>query len=359
MSFWDRVLLLDIFGGLRMTGRHLFRKADTVEYPEQAREPSDRFRGMFRLDEERCIKCTLCAIECPINIIFIDWHNEKNPQGKNEKVLDRFDVDLKRCMFCGLCEEACPTNPKSIWLRTKTLRARDVRAQRGSLPRHPEAHEVGREREAVHGRRTGGAAVTAPFFFWFFAVLVVAGAVGVVAMRQPVHSALFLLLSFLGVAALFVTANAEFLAAVQILVYAGGIMVLFLFTIMLVNIRRTAGEPYVHRQAGVALLVAFLLLAVVGGAIVGSSRSTGLTDAGRPADPARLSTTTLTRTVTETVDGKRVKTSVTEEVAGNSQAVAWGLYRDYLLPFEVASVFLLVAMIGAVVLGKRTMERVD
>jgi NADH-quinone oxidoreductase subunit J len=201
--------------------------------------------------------------------------------------------------------------------------------------------------------------VTAPFFFWLFAAIVVFGAVGVVAMRQPVHSALFLLLSFFGVAALFITLNAEFLAAVQVLVYAGGIMVLFLFTIMLVNIRRTAGEPYVHRQAGAALLVAFLLLAVVGGTIVASSRTSGLADAGRPADPAKLSTTTISRTVTENVDGKRVKKEVTEEVAGNSQAVAWGLYRDYLLPFEVASVFLLVAMIGAVVLGKRTMEHVD
>ncbi len=197
------------------------------------------------------------------------------------------------------------------------------------------------------------------FFFWVFAVVVVLGAVGVVAMRQPVHSALCLLASFLGVAALFVTAHAEFLAAVQVLVYAGGIMVLFLFTIMLVNIRRTAGEPFLHRQAGVALLVAFLLLAVVGGVIVASSRATGLTEAGAPADPAKLATTSVTRTVTRTVDGKKVKASVTEEVPGNSQAVAWGLYRDYLLPFEVASVFLLVAMIGAVVLGKRTMERVD
>jgi NADH-quinone oxidoreductase subunit J len=201
--------------------------------------------------------------------------------------------------------------------------------------------------------------VTAPVFFWFFAAIVVFGAVGVVAMRQPVHSALFLLLSFLGVAALFITLRAEFLAAVQILVYAGGIMVLFLFTIMLVNIRRMAGEPYAHRQAGAALLVAFLLLAVVGGTIVASSRTSGLADAGRPADPSKLSTTSITRTVTENVDGKRVKKEVTEEVAGNSQAVAWGLYRDYLLPFEVASVFLLVAMIGAVVLGKRTMEHVD
>jgi NADH-quinone oxidoreductase subunit J len=201
--------------------------------------------------------------------------------------------------------------------------------------------------------------LTAPFFFWFFAALVVLGAVGVVAMRQPVHSALCLLLSFLGVAALFVTLSAEFLAAVQILVYAGGIMVLFLFTIMLVNLRRTAGEPYVHRQAGAALLVAFLLLAVVGGAVVGSSRAGDLADGGRPADASKLSTTTITRTVTQIVDGKKVRTPVTDVVAGNSQAVAWGLYRDYLLPFEVASVFLLVAMIGAVVLGKRTMERVD
>ena len=201
--------------------------------------------------------------------------------------------------------------------------------------------------------------MTAPFFFWFFALVVLAGAVGVVAMRQPVHSALFLLLSFLGVAALFITLRAEFLAAVQILVYAGGIMVLFLFTIMLVNIRRTAGEPFLHRQAGAALLVAFLLVAVVGGTIVASSRTSGLADAGRPADPVKLSTTSITRRVTETVDGKAVARDVTEVVAGNSQAVAWGLYRDYLLPFEVASVFLLVAMIGAVVLGKRTMERVD
>ncbi|HSB64018.1 MAG TPA: NADH-quinone oxidoreductase subunit J [Thermoanaerobaculia bacterium] len=201
--------------------------------------------------------------------------------------------------------------------------------------------------------------MTTPFFFWFFAVIVVFGAVGVVAMRQPVHSALFLLLSFLSVAALFVTAHAEFLAAVQILVYAGGIMVLFLFTIMLVNIRRTAGEPYVNRQAGTALLVALLFLAVVGGTVVASARTRGLSDAAGPADAAKLSTTSVTRTVRQTVDGKRVKKEVTEEVAGNSQAVAWGLYRDYLLPFEVASVFLLVAMIGAVVLGKRTMEHVD
>ena len=198
-----------------------------------------------------------------------------------------------------------------------------------------------------------------PFIFWLFAAIVTAGAVGVVAMRQPVHSAICLLLSFLGVAGLFVLAHAEFLAAVQILVYAGGIMVLFLFTIMLVNVRRTAGEPYVHTQAGAGLLAGLLLLAIVGGTVVASSRVRELSGTDDLADPALLQTTSITRTVTRVEDGKRVTGPVTEVVTGNSQAVAWGLYRDYLLPFEVASVFLLVAMIGAVVLGKRTMERVD
>ncbi|HNU83898.1 MAG TPA: NADH-quinone oxidoreductase subunit I [Thermoanaerobaculia bacterium] len=120
-QFLDRLLLLDLFAGLAVTGRHLFRRKVTVQYPEDRLEPADRFRGMLRLDSERCIKCTLCARDCPLDIIYIDWHQETNPEtGKKEKVLDRFDIDIQRCMFCGLCEEACPTEPKSIWLTTKT-----------------------------------------------------------------------------------------------------------------------------------------------------------------------------------------------------------------------------------------------
>ena len=181
------------------------------------------------------------------------------------------------------------------------------------------------------------------FLFWFLAALVVVGAVGVVVMRQPVHSALFLLLSLVAVAGLFVLAHGEFLAAVQILVYAGGIMVLFLFTIMLVNVRRQEKERFIHRQAGVSILVGLALYAVLAGLLLGEVRTMAAHDLGSAADPVRLASTV--------VDGVTV--------AGNSQAVGWSLYREYFLPFEIASVFLLVAMIGAVVLGKRTMEKVD
>ncbi len=181
------------------------------------------------------------------------------------------------------------------------------------------------------------------FFFWLFAAIAIVGALGVITMRQPIHSALFLLLTFLCVAALFILSHAEFLAAVQVLVYAGGIMVLFLFTIMLVNIRRVQKEPYLNRRAGIAVLAGFFLFLLVGGMLTGSATA-------RKTNPAPAEA--LRTTVIETRDGKT-------EVKGNSEAVAWGLYRDYALPFEIASLFLLVAMIGAVVLGKRTMEKFD
>ena len=98
-SWTDKFLLLDMFEGLKTTFRELFKPKVTIRYPEERLEPANRFRGMFRFSFDRCIACKLCAVACPIDIIYID---------------------VKRCMFCSLCEEACPTKPKSIWLTTKT-----------------------------------------------------------------------------------------------------------------------------------------------------------------------------------------------------------------------------------------------
>ena len=191
----------------------------------------------------------------------------------------------------------------------------------------------------------------ATFLFWILATAAVVGAVGVVAFRQPIHSALSLLVCLLAVAGIFVLNHAEFLFAVQVLVYTGGIMVLFLFTIMLVNIRRQAQEPFLHTRAAGALLIGVLFFAIIGSAVVGDMRRQTGEELREPADASALTTTVIK----EKVRGEMRETTV----MGNSQAVSWSLYRDYLIPFEVASIFLLVAMIGAVVLGKRTMERID
>ena len=74
--FLDRIMLLDLFAGLGITFKHLFKKNVTIQYPEARMEPTHRLRGMFRLDEDRCIKCTICARDCPIDIIYIRDHTE-------------------------------------------------------------------------------------------------------------------------------------------------------------------------------------------------------------------------------------------------------------------------------------------
>ena len=149
MSFWAllaSVVPLDLLTGLRITGKYLFRKKVTVQYPEKRLEPTDRFRGMFGFSEERCIVCHDCAKACPIDIIHIDDHFEElevDGKKKKKKVLDRYDIDVKRCMFCGLCEEACPTKPMAIWLTTKTYEFATLRAQRAPLLHQGAAAELG------------------------------------------------------------------------------------------------------------------------------------------------------------------------------------------------------------------------
>jgi NADH-quinone oxidoreductase subunit J len=164
--------------------------------------------------------------------------------------------------------------------------------------------------------------------FYVFAVIALAGAVGVISQRNPMYSAISLLTCFLSVAVLFLLRHAEFLGIVQLFVYGGGIMVLFLFVIMLVNLyqlkelRLFLGQS--RPAAILVLLMAVFFIALLAGVEFGPAF----------ADPGAF-------------------VNVNGEELGNSQAVAWSLYRDYLLPFEIASVFLLVAMIGAVVLGRR------
>jgi NADH-quinone oxidoreductase subunit J len=183
--------------------------------------------------------------------------------------------------------------------------------------------------------------------FFIVGAIALIASILVVTMRNPVHSALFLLLTFLCVAVLFVLRNAEFVAALQVLVYAGGVMVLFLFVVMLINVRTLPDDALLSRYwkggvlAGVSLLI--LLVTVLRGGVYHPQTND-------PAALNRVNERVIARSATNPAAFER--RMVTREDR-NSEAVAMALYTKYLVPFEVASLFLLVAMIGAIVIGKR------
>ncbi len=163
-----------------------------------------------------------------------------------------------------------------------------------------------------------------PLFFLLFAAVALIGALGVLLMRSPVSSALSLVLTFVSLGGLYVLLSAPFVAAVQVIVYAGAIMVLFLFVIMLLNLQKDVDEG-AHRAA--RRVFGWLLGAVLAAQLfLLLRRPLGLGPAGH--EPP----------------------SVLAHV-GNTQAVALRLFTDDLLPFEVVSFVLLVAIVGAVVLS--------
>ncbi len=104
-------LLLELWRGLMVTGRHLFARKITVQYPEERAPQSPRFRGLHALrrypnGEERCIACKLCEAVCPALAITIE--SEERADGTRRTT--RYDIDLFKCIYCGFCEESCPVD---------------------------------------------------------------------------------------------------------------------------------------------------------------------------------------------------------------------------------------------------------
>jgi NADH-quinone oxidoreductase subunit J len=156
--------------------------------------------------------------------------------------------------------------------------------------------------------------------FYFLSFLSILCALMVVVSKNPVHSVLYLILTFFAIAGHYVLLNAQFLAAVHIIVYAGAIMVLFLYVIMMLNLNAEA-EPHKSKLLKVAATIAGGLLMII---LVGTLRSAN-----------------------ETM-------SVTGGVqVGMIKSLGKVLYKDFMLPFEMSSILFLVAMIGAVMLGKK------
>jgi len=169
------------------------------------------------------------------------------------------------------------------------------------------------------------------FLFFCASVIVLVGALGVIFRKHPVHAALSLVLTLFGIAVLFVAQSAEFLAAVQVIVYAGAIVILFLFVIMLLGVDKAENlqiEPLTGQRwiAGVVGLgmVGLLTTAVVSGSDVLRLRGSG---------------------IAETVAG--------DNADANIQQLANSIFSDYVFAFEVTSVLLVVAVVGTVLLARR------
>ncbi len=163
--------------------------------------------------------------------------------------------------------------------------------------------------------------------FIIFAMLAVVGGLGTITRRNVVHALLLLVFTFLNIAAIFFLTQAYFLAVVQILVYAGAIMVLFVFVIMFLNLRTFREEEQTHRgQRWVALLLSVLVLAEFVIVLAGITFTS--------------------------VRGGFTPEAITS-AGGSTKVFGEALFNQMLLPFEVASVILLVAMVGAIVLVRK------
>ena len=165
------------------------------------------------------------------------------------------------------------------------------------------------------------------FLFVLFGAMAIGCAVGVVAQRNPLYSAISLIGVFVSLACLYVTLQAPFIAAVQVIVYAGAIMVLVVFVIMLLNVEEEVRRPVrLHYLIPVGLLLAAVL---IGEAVFMLKLGS---DQARAAVPATVPSTGV----------------------GLTASIGAGLFTEYLLPFEVTSVLILMALVGAITLARQT-----
>jgi NADH-quinone oxidoreductase subunit J len=164
--------------------------------------------------------------------------------------------------------------------------------------------------------------VATTFFFYFLAIMAVVSAIAVITRRNPVHAALSLIVTLLSLAGFYLMLYAPFVAGVQVVLYAGGIMVLFLFVIMLVNLEQNIREYQFNKHWQVGTIAALAL----GGLLA------FVYYRGSDIFPHQLAPLPETE---------------------NTQQIGLALYGNYMLSFEIASLLLLVAIVGAVVMAKK------
>ena len=317
--------------GMGTVWKQTFRRDNTESYPAEIVPPPERSHiGRHQLNThenglEKCIGCELCAFACPADAIWVEGadNDPEDPTSPGERYAKDYQINYLRCIMCGLCVEACPTRALTL---TSYYDLAFTIARRGDLDEGAAAPEAAGARHRPG--RPGGPVVQADLIlFWVFAPISVASAIAMLVMRNAVHSALFLIVNFFCLALFYLILGATFLFAVQIIVYAGAIMVLFLFVIMLLGVdgREDLRERRLIAQRPVAIALGVAFVLEVTFAIRASIGFSALAPAGFD--------------------------KVNE--GGNAQALAKVLFSKYFFPFEVTSILLIIAAIAAMILAQR------
>ena len=333
------------------------RRSVTAQYPDATPELPPRSRGVIALLEENCTVCMLCARECPDWCIYIDSHKEVVPAppggtDQTRNVLDRFAIDFSLCMYCGICVEVCPFDALLLVPGVRVRRARHPRpdcTRRTSSasgcgrcpppPAHDPHGEPAKEIEAARTAAQKAAAAAAADggrprhpgrpMTWArggvrccSALVAVGSALLVVTTRHLVHAG-----ALAGASPSarwpgdYLVLTAEFVAWVQVLIYVGAVVVLLLFAVMLTRAPIGAPDDLDRRRAG--------RRRVGGGAGAAPARH----HAGRRASAD-------------------VRIDLDRAVAAPPRSPAPTVFRSWVLPFEVLSVLLLAALVGAIVLSR-------
>ena len=196
-------------------------------------------------------------------------------------------------------------------------------------------------------------------FFWVFGLAALVAGLLTIMARNAVHSALFLISALVSVAALFILLGAEFIAGVQILVYVGGVMVLFLFVIMLVNVGAEEREQETLFNRTPQVAAAAIFCALLGFGLISVISSTAGQFASPASDPslppaARAEAQRAARAAREA--GLPAAATGVSKISADTQTVGASLFRYAGLPFEIASVLLLVAIVGSVLLARTSKQ---
>ncbi len=339
--------------GMALTFKHMFAAEGDDAVPggeEHGRSGmgqwsiSPRWRGTHRMltDEQgrsKCVACGLCPQICPANCIKLVPGEDE--QGNRYPLI--YEIDEFRCVFCGYCQEVCPEEAIHVGRALRELRvfSRDrfvYDLERLCRADAPGVDPLGPDRSArrVDDRaRSSGSSPPSPCSRRLLCIL----------QRNPVRAALWLVSTmFCARRRSIVLLDAQFIAAIQVLVYAGAVMVLFLFVIMLLNLGHASSDirgpcRRDRRPCVVVGLLAGELFALWRYTPGGSPRRYAQ---ARPfADPRAG------------LRGRRRLPAARISVRGVVGGIAQPLFQTYLVPFEITSILLLAAIVGAVVLAKR------